>query len=187
MTSPSMPPRSQTTALCEWSRVTKFDARAVAVVDGKGPFGNGIAHYSRRKPGAPQFMPPGQTIVLLASDCSAVYGWWRPDPKSGIVAMNKRDGWTCTVFRNDHAWLSSEAILAAEIALATSGYGCGPDGMLTYVFRAKVSGTNPGYCYKCAGWKKVGQSADRKKDLLAKPFALAGISPLAHLEPRAAA
>lgn len=159
-----------------WDRVGKFDARAVAIVDGKGPFGNGVPHYSRRKPGARQFMPPGQTVVLLASDFSGVFGWWRPDPSSGIVAMNKRDGWTCTLFRNDRPadWLSSDAILAAELALVASGYDCGPDGMLTYVFRSKILSTNPGYCYKCAGWKRIGVSADQRKDLLAKPFALAG-------------
>jgi hypothetical protein len=38
-------------------------------------------HYSRRKVGAPQIMPPGQTLVLLSADCSdAVWGWWRPHP-----------------------------------------------------------------------------------------------------------
>lgn len=75
-----------------WHRVTKFDARAVALADG---------HYSRRKPGSPQFMPPGQTIVLLHSSGRAVFGWWRPDPKSGIRQMNGLDGWTCTIFRNN--------------------------------------------------------------------------------------
>jgi hypothetical protein len=172
-----------------WNRVKKFDAMAVAIVDGKGPFGNGVPHYSRRKPGSRQFMPPGQTVVLLASDCSAVYGWWRPHPASGIVAMNKRDGWTCTLFRNDrrNEWLSSIAILSAELALLESGYNCGPDGMLTYVARAKILSANPGYCYKCAGYQKIGVSADRRKDLLAKPFALAGLSPVDHLEQRAVA
>lgn len=56
-------------------------------------------HYSRRKVGSPQFMPPGQRFVLIAP--GAVWGWWRPHPSSGIKAMNKLDGWTCAIFRNE--------------------------------------------------------------------------------------
>lgn len=69
-----------------WQRVLKFDQRGARIAD---------RHYSRRKVGAPQFMPPGQTIVLLSSDERSVFGWWRPDPDSGIKAMNGLDGWTC--------------------------------------------------------------------------------------------
>lgn len=87
--------------------------------------------------------------------------------------MNGRDGWTCTIFRNEGAGRSSELILAAEAALAQEK-DCGPDGMMTYVWRAKVKSANPGYCFKCAGWRKIGESADGRKDLLHKPFALAG-------------
>lgn len=58
--------------------------------------------------------------------------------------------------------------------LVDSGYGCGPDGMLTYVWGAKVASINPGYCYKMAGWKRIGKSWDSKKILLQKPFDMAG-------------
>lgn len=71
-------------------------------------------HYSRRKVGAPQFMPPGQTLVLVSGDGLAVFGWWRPDPKSGLQAMNGLDGWTCTIFRNTGQQQSSTMILEAE-------------------------------------------------------------------------
>lgn len=160
-----------------WARVGKFDRQAVQIVDGLGPRGNGIPHYSRRKPGAPQFMPPGQTIILVSLCLGAAWGWWRPHPDSGIKAMNGLDGWTCTLFRNDGPHRSSDLILAAERALAEAGLGCGPSGMLTYVFRKKVRSANPGYCYKRAGWVKIGQSADRRKDLLAKPYIAAGMLP----------
>jgi len=71
-----------------WEVVTKGDVRAVSLADG---------HYSRRKPGSPQFMPPGETLVLWRP--GAVFGWWRPHPRSGIRALNGLDGWTCTIFR----------------------------------------------------------------------------------------
>ena len=131
-------------------------------------------HYSRRKIGAPQFMPPGQTFVLVASDDSAVFGWWRPHPDCGIKAMNGFDGWTCTIFRNEGTALSSDLILMAEMKLEER-FGCGPDGMMSYVDVRKVNSRNPGYCFKMAGWKPIGWSRDGKKRLFQKPFALAGL------------
>ena len=148
-----------------WEVVPKFDARCAALADG---------HYSRRTPGSPQFMPPGETLVLYYP--GAVFGWWRPHPRSGIKAMNGLDGWTCSIFRNTTDVLSSEMIIAAEMHLAESGRGCGPDGMLTYVWDRKVRSTNPGACFKIAGWSRRGRSADNRKTLLHKPFELAGVA-----------
>jgi hypothetical protein len=140
-----------------WDRVTKFDPRARRLADG---------HYSRRKVGSPQFMPPGQTVVLLLPTEDAVFGWWRPHPDSGIRSMNGFDGWTCTIFRNESVVPSSTLILDAEEAL--NGFSCGPDGLLTYVWDRKIRSTNPGYCFKIAGWHIRGRSADGKKTLLQK-------------------
>lgn len=140
-------------------RTTKFDVDGRLLAD---------RHYSRRKVGSPQFMPPGQTIVLIAP--LAVFGWWRPDPASGIKAMNGLEGWTCTIFRNESDVLSSDLILDAELAIGEAGYDCGPDGLLTYVWDRKVRSTNPGYCFKQAGWRRRGRSADDQKTLLWKPF-----------------
>jgi hypothetical protein len=140
-----------------WERVTKFDRRACALAD---------RHYSRRKPGSNQFMPPGQTIVLYAPD--AVWGWWRPHPDSGLQAMNGLDGWTCTIFRNESSALSSLLILDAERAMGEFGYDIGPDGLLTYVWDAKVASVNPGFCFKAAGWETRGRSKDGRKTLLGK-------------------
>jgi hypothetical protein len=142
-----------------WQRVTKFDPRAAALAD---------RHYSRRTVGSPQFMPPGETQVYLTDDALAVWGWWRPHPTSGIKAMNGRDGWTCTIFRNEGPHLSSMLVGQAEEMLLKSGVTIGPDQMLTYVFDRKVASANPGYCFKRAGWRAIGRSADDKKTLLQK-------------------
>lgn len=131
-------------------------------------------HYSRRSVGSPQFMPPGQTLVLIAD--RAVFGWWRPDPDSGIEMMNGYDGWTCSIFRNESSVLSSRLILEAERALVAQGYGCGPDGLLTYVWDRKVRSSNPGCCFKHAGWRVIGRSSDNQKTLLHKPFDRAGLA-----------
>lgn len=142
-----------------WRIVKKFDPNACALAD---------RHYSRRTIGSPQFMPPGQTLVLLTPERDAVFGWWRPAPHCGIQAMNGLDGWTCTIFRNEGARRSSELILDAEERLITSGYDIGPDGLITYIWDRRIKSSNPGYCFKCAGWKTSGRSADGRKTLLQK-------------------
>lgn len=175
------PPGYRDVGLTHWLRAESgaYDAVGRALADG---------HYSRRKIGAPQFMPPGNRFALITRDHGAVWGWWRPHPRSGIKAMNGLDGWTCVIFRRVHGAPASELVLDAERALVVEGVGCGPSGMLTYVWDAKVQSGNPGYCYKSAGWHTAGKrhaccksfpqrSADGKKTLLHKPFELAGASP----------
>jgi hypothetical protein len=153
-----------------WHTVGKFERDAAALAD---------RHYSRRKIGSPQFMPPGQTLILLGLMHDAVFGWWRPHPRSGIKAMNGLDGWTCTIFRNESLMLASELILQAERHLLWTHAECGPSGMLTYVWDKKVKSKypkqSPGYCFKMAGWIPIGRSADKRKTLLWKPFELAGV------------
>ncbi len=149
-----------------WTESNKFDPIGAKLADG---------HYSRRKVGSPQFMPPGQTLVLIRPD--AVFGWWRPHPASGIIAMNGFDGWTCSIFRNTGNELSSALILEAERMLA-SRFSCGPSGLLTYVWDKKVRSANPGFCFKKAGWivhPEKPRSADKRKTLLWKPFDRAGL------------
>ncbi len=141
-------------------------------------------HYSRRTVGARQFMPPGQRFVLVSRDLRNVWGWYRPDPKSGVVALNGLDGWTCGIFRRTGGVLASELVLDAELAIGRLGYDCGPDGLLTYIHDAKVKSVNAGYCYKVAVWHIAGRcaeckamaprSADNRKTLLHKSFMLAG-------------
>ena len=148
-----------------WTRTKKFDSECAAMAD---------RHYSRRTVGSPQFMPPGQTIVLKAPN--AVFGWWRPDPSKGFKQMNGLEGWTCTIFRNESTAKSSEMILEAEFALTEfAGADCGPDGMITYVWDKRVRSSNPGCCFKIAGWKVAGKSADKRKTLFLKPYSQAGL------------
>jgi hypothetical protein len=109
-------------------------------------------------------MPPGETIVLRAP--GAVWGWWRPAPSSGIKAMNGLDGWTCTIFRNESEVLSSLMVLDAERFITE----CGPSGLITYVWDKRIRSCNPGACFKKAGWKATGRSADGRKTLLQKEW-----------------
>ncbi len=143
-----------------WEVISKFCPWSALIAD---------RHYSRRTIGSPQFMPPGQTLILGSLSQDAIFGWWRPHPRSGIRAMNNLDGWTCTIFRNESPMLSSALILEAETMLQDR-HECGPDGMLTYVWDKRVASVNPGYCFKRAGWRTKGRSADKKKTLLQKAW-----------------
>lgn len=138
-----------------WQRVPKFHREAALLAD---------RHYSRRKVGSNQFMPPGETIVLWMH--GAVFGWWRPHPRAGLKSMNGLDGWTCTIFRNETRVLSSVLILAAEQFIEQ----CGPDGLITYVHDSKIRSVNPGACFKAAGYRRTGRSRDGRKTLLQKTW-----------------
>lgn len=159
-----------------WRVSHKYDKAGAKLADG---------HYSRRTPGSPQFMPPGETRVLVTPCERAVFGWWRPHPTSGLRAMNGLDGWTCSIFRNTGAGRSSDLILAAECELVayandtwagTEHAPCGPDGLLTYVAPKKIASVNPGYCFKCAGWvtHPTKPRSSKGLPLLWKPWPQAG-------------
>jgi hypothetical protein len=154
-----------------WRRVTKFDPLACALAD---------RHYSRRKIGAPQFMPPGETIVLLSLDHCSVFGWWRP--MAPMKSMNGLDGWTCTIFRREGGERASELILDAERAIPELGYDIGADGLLTYVSDSRIASVNPGFCFKQAGWKRIGRSADGRKTLLQKIPAHSDLLPIVQFD-----
>lgn len=156
-----------------WRRTTKFDPRGAELAD---------RHYSRRTVGSPQFMPPGETLILITDCGRAVFGWWRPHPDSGLKAMNGLDGWTCSIFRNESEHRSSDLILAAEQALVAEKGECGPSGLITYVFDKKVATAAQrgraaaGWCFRKAGYRPAGRSADGRKTLLMKPFERAGLA-----------
>lgn len=91
--------------------------------------------------------------------------------------MNGLDGWTCSIFRyvGGVRRFASELVLDAERWLI--GRTCGRDGMITYVNPKKIRSQNPGCCFKKAGWKRSGVSADGRKPYLTKPHDRAGIAP----------
>ena len=113
------------------------------------------AHYSRQTPGSPQFMPPGETLVLRDACGSILFGWvkqrFRADGECGIY---------CSVFRNvESGRRSSDVILEAE-RWAFDYWG--PDRFFTYIDPLEIDSPNPGYCFKKAGWCFVRKCKDGK-------------------------
>lgn len=121
-----------------WQVRTRVDRAFVALAD---------RHYSRRTPGKGNPIGPVKSLVLVAPDEAAAWATtWTKFPDDGL------DAWRCSVFRNEGSNLSSVLIRAAMDLTAELWGDCPPDGWATYVDTAKVSGTNPGYCFKRAGW-----------------------------------
>jgi hypothetical protein len=110
-------------------------------------------HYSRyryadgRNPKL--FVGPGQKLVLRTFDGDALFVWRRFIDGSGQIGIN------CAVFRNESAHQSSELIRQAD-AIADH---CWP-GLrhYTYVNASRIRSTNPGFCFKSAGWRECGKT-----------------------------
>lgn len=113
-------------------------------------------HYSRQKIGSKQFTRPGRNLVLRTVDAKAIWVSWSGIRDDGLEAYE------CTIFRNESRHLSSELIKWAIFATVCEwGGNIPPDGFITYVNELKVNSEIPGYCFKRAGWTKIGKSKRR--------------------------
>lgn len=118
-------------------------------------------HYSAEKNPSPkirQFVGPGEKMVLLTQNCLALFAWRKFIDDSGQQGVN------CAIFRNEggngcvngtHDHNSANLIArACEIA-----WGRWPgERLYTYVNPKKIRSSNPGYCFKRAGWKRCGET-----------------------------
>lgn len=142
-----------------WQSSNKFDPRALALYE---------RHYSCRQYAdgriRRQFMAPGETMVLLTSDCSALWGWHH----SLVARADGQEGISCAVFRNEGDTRSSE-LIAEACGLAWDRW---PGARLfTYVNPAKLAsagqpGARPGWCFLKAGFRDAGTNKDGKLVLL---------------------
>lgn len=163
-----------------WLITDKGDPDARRLVDGEGltddagePVG---PHYSRRKwgnAGKVAWTRSGQNLPFVTADGLAVWNVHRPDPSAvarGLAArLDHRDAWECTMFRNLGAVLSSTLIREA-VLLTVALWGPLPkDGLLTYVDPEEVRSGLPGYCFRRAGWRRIGTSADGARLLFRAP------------------
>lgn len=114
-------------------------------------------HYSRQKPGTPQFVPPGRNVVLMTPDASAL--WVTSWPFAEYVRHAWAGAWVCSLFRNESDYLSSELVEDA-VAATRFLFGEPPElGFVTFVDDAKTRHKrDPGRCYRKAGWHPVGMT-----------------------------
>ena len=113
-------------------------------------------HYSRKKVGSKQMMPPGRKVVLISLDGTAVWGvnW----PYAELVMHPWPGAMVNTIFRNEGPDLSSDLIREA-VAATVHHLGPIPDeGLITMIDTRKVRSRNPGYCFLMAGWERWGHT-----------------------------
>lgn len=111
-----------------WQMSHRADKQALPLAD---------AHYSRQKPGTPQFVKPGACIVLL-SQADAL--WVTSAPLKQYVKHAWAGAWECSMFRNESENLSSELIIEA-VGITRQIYKEPPPlGMITFVDPRKVTG-----------------------------------------------
>jgi hypothetical protein len=130
-----------------WRLSNRADPAAVALAD---------RHYNRQKPGSPQFVPPGRCVVLITECKRAV--WVTSWPFAEFVRHAWAGAWVNSIFRNEGAGLSSLLIREAVAATRAVWSDVPELGLVTFVDAAKVRSTNPGACYRRAGFKRVGET-----------------------------
>lgn len=150
---------------CVWTLSSSSSRLALDIVDGRGLFEKYGPHYSRRTPGSKTFTGVGQEIVLVTD--SAVWAVVRQKTPSkrgtgqsrgrvGITDQAPRYVWRNMLFRNLGDALSSTLIIdALEVTYRewANRYGHLPIEILrTEIDPSKIRGTNPGCCYKIAGF-----------------------------------
>lgn len=122
---------------------THFDAECSFLAD---------RHYSRRTVGARQFCYSGRKLVLRNTEGTVLFVWSWPREE---MRMDGQKGYNCAIFRNESDRLSSDIILEAEVHAFAKW---GPNRVFTYVDGRKIKSVNPGFCFKKAGWIKIGMS-----------------------------
>ena len=114
-------------------------------------------HYSRKTIGSRWFTPPGRKLVLLTPEADAL--WVTSYPFAEFVKHEWAGAYLCTMFRNESAHLSSRLITQAVAATRWRWPDVPDQGMVTFVNQEKVKpSTNPGYCFKKAGFRHVGHT-----------------------------
>jgi hypothetical protein len=133
-----------------WIAIRDGDPRALGLF---------ARHYSAKKNGkwrgvsrrrshdGGRIVGPGERIVLLTADSSALFVWrkerYRDDGQKGV---------NCAVFRNEGGVLSSLLIQEADQLAWQEWPG---ERHFTYVDPREIRSTNPGYCFLQAGWTRL--------------------------------
>jgi hypothetical protein len=134
-----------------WRHSFRADPVACAIAD---------RHYNRQSVGAPQFVPPGRCLVLLAPRALWVTSW----PLPQYVKHRWAGAWVCSLFRNEGEGVASELIRQA-IAATRAEFGDPPAlGMVTFVNPAHVKPTMVrgkatwGWTWLKAGFERDGET-----------------------------
>ncbi|HYE93916.1 MAG TPA: hypothetical protein VEA38_22995 [Terriglobales bacterium] len=91
---------------------------------------------------------------MLISVCERAF-WITSWPFAEYVKHAWAGAWVCSAFRNEGAGLSSELIREAVAATRAIWPDVPALGLVTFVDPTFVRTTNPGCCYRAAGFKRA--------------------------------
>jgi len=100
---------------------------------------------------------PGEYMALVTPEADAIFIWRKFRDASGQTGIN------CAVFRNEGPLLSSNLI---RMAMQRAGQRWPGERLYTYVNAEAIRSTNPGFCFKRAGFREVGITKKRKLRIL---------------------
>lgn len=128
-----------------WLPVRDGNRTALAIYD---------RHYSSRRAHVrkiDQFVGPGHKLILLTPCARALFAWRK------FITDDGQRGVNCAVFRNEGAGggRSSDLIREADRIAWERWPG---ERHYTYVDPREVRGTNPGFCFITAGWRRCGRT-----------------------------
>jgi hypothetical protein len=103
------------------------------------------------------FVGPGEKMVLLTPSADALFVWRK------FISADGQQGVNCAVFRNEGCLRSSDLIRAAD-ELAWHRWPAAR--LYTYVNPRAVRSSNPGACFKAAGWKRCGVTKSKRLVIL---------------------
>lgn len=152
-----------------WTRIHHRDVRARQMAD---------RHYSRRTPGAAEFIPAGHKVVLMhfAADGTPAALWasHRPAPSANLARprFDGLDVWDCSIFRIEQRSIRASDLIREAVAITRGIWPELPnDGFYTtinprHVPPIKRRGRDVwGYSYIKAGWRLI-PSRTKARDLV---------------------
>ena len=107
------------------------------------------------------FVGPGEKMVLRTWEADAFFVW------RNFIDDSGQEGINCAAFRNESKHQSSELIRQADAIADRVWPG---QRHYTYVDAEKIRSTNPGFCFKAAGWKTCGRTKNRGLIILEKKW-----------------
>ena len=104
--------------------------------------------YGRNRRETMMIAGPGEKTVLITPDCMSLF-IWRKFIEHG---QTEPRGINCAVFRREGGqWVASDMIIQAQERAWDRWPG---ERLYTYIAPWAIKSSNPGYCFKKAGWRQ---------------------------------
>jgi hypothetical protein len=104
------------------------------------------------------FVGPGEKLVLLTPDASALFVWRKFRSDDGQQGVN------CAVFRREGGEARASDLIREADAIACKRWP--GERHYTYVNDRVVKSGNPGYCFLKAGWRRCGRTKSKRLVIL---------------------